>query len=70
MSNQHRPPVDTKGAAIYTNLLPNYLEKLRCSGDGPIFIKRGRRVLYDLDDLDAWIASLKRRSTSDVREVA
>jgi hypothetical protein len=68
MTKQRRPPVDTKGAAAYTNLLPNYLEKLRCTGDGPIFIKRGRRVLYDLDDIDAWLDSLKRRSTSDTGE--
>ncbi|WP_426418223.1 helix-turn-helix transcriptional regulator [Bradyrhizobium genosp. A] len=70
MSQQHRPPVDTKGAAEYTGFTKSRLEKLRCTGDGPVFIKRGGEVRYDPDDLDAWLASLKRRSTSDVREVA
>jgi hypothetical protein len=41
------------------------LEKLRLSGGGPIFIKRGRTVLYRQADLDAWLESLRRRSTSD-----
>jgi hypothetical protein len=36
-----------------------------------VFIKRGGVVRYDPADLDAWLASLKRRSTSDTaKEVA
>lgn len=63
-----RPPLDTKAAATYTSTKPNYLEKLRCTGDGPIFIKRKGLVLYDPDDLDAWLDAGKRTSTS--QEVA
>jgi hypothetical protein len=66
----HRPPVDVKGAAAYTGFGEGYLNKLRCKGGGPIFIKRSGVVRYDPDDLDAWLAALKRKSTSDVREVA
>jgi choline dehydrogenase-like flavoprotein len=69
-SNDRRPPLDTKEAAIYTNTRPNYLEKLRCLGGGPVFIKRKGAVRYDPDDLDAWLEAGKRKSTSDVREVA
>jgi hypothetical protein len=66
----HRPPVDVKGAAAYTGFGEGYLNKPRCKGGGPIFIKRAGVVRYDPDDLDAWLTALKRKSTSDVREVA
>lgn len=72
--NRHRPPVDVKGAAAYTGFGENYLNKLRSKGGGPPFIKRaGKRagaIRYDPDDLDAWLKSLKRRSTSDCRKEA
>lgn len=61
----HRPPLNVKAAATYTGFPAGYLNKLRCYGDGPIFIKRGGLVRYSPDDLDAWLDSLKRRSTSD-----
>ena len=62
---ERRPPLDTPAAAIYTNTKPNYLEKLRCTGGGPVFIKRNGFVKYDPDDLDAWLEAGKRRSTSE-----
>jgi hypothetical protein len=37
----------------------------RVRGVGPQFVKVGARVLYAQDDLDAWIDSRKRASTSD-----
>lgn len=58
-------PLDTKGAAIYTGFTVGHLAKMRCYGDGPVFIKRKGRVLYDPYDLDSWLNSLKRRSTSE-----
>ena len=70
LPKEHRPPVDVKGAAAYTGLGEGYLNKLRCKGGGPIFIKRHGVIRYDLDDLDAWLAAGKRKSTSDTREVA
>ncbi|RXH15137.1 helix-turn-helix transcriptional regulator [Bradyrhizobium guangzhouense] len=66
----HRPPVDTKGAATYTGFTESYLTKIRCTGGGPVFIKRNGVVRYDLDDLDAWLIAGKRKSTSDTHEVA
>ena len=62
---ERRPPIDTKEAATYTGTKPNYLEKLRCTGGGPVHIKRRGLVLYDPDDLDAWLDAGKRRSTSE-----
>jgi hypothetical protein len=64
MVKERRAPVDTDAAAIYTGTSRNYLEKLRCVGGGPVFIKRGGLVRYDPDDLDAWLDAGKTQSTS------
>lgn len=60
-----RPKLRTRQAAAYTGLAKSTLEKLRVSGTGSPYIRVGRVVLYDPDDLDAWLASHRRRSTSD-----
>jgi hypothetical protein len=39
--------------------------KLRLYGGGPKYIKLGRSIIYDADDLDAWLNSLKRTNTSE-----
>ncbi|CAN5705961.1 hypothetical protein BH23GEM1_BH23GEM1_00520 [soil metagenome] len=36
----------------------------RGRGEGPRYVKAGARVLYALDDLDAWVAVRKRENTS------
>jgi hypothetical protein len=63
---ERRSPLDTAAAATYIGVLPNYLEKLRCNGDGPLFIKHRGMVRYDPNDLDAWIEAGKRRSTQGI----
>ena len=65
---EHRPPLDTADAAVYAGTTKNYLEKLRCTGDGPVFLKNAGAVSYDPDDLDSWLKSLKRTSTSGTRK--
>lgn len=60
----NRPKVRTGGAADYSGLAESTLEKLRVTGGGPRYIRVGRVVVYDLDDLDAWFDCHKRRSTS------
>ena len=52
-------------AAAYLSLSTQRLAKMRLFGGGPLFIKAGRSVLYRREDLDAWLASLSRHSTSD-----
>lgn len=53
-------------AAAYLGLSTSTLAKMRLRGDGPLYMKAGRRVvLYDPDDLDAWLETRKRRSTSE-----
>ncbi|WP_338107451.1 hypothetical protein [Bradyrhizobium yuanmingense] len=46
------------------------LAKLFISGDGPPAIKVGRSVRYASGDLDTWMGSRRRRSTSDVGSAA
>jgi hypothetical protein len=54
----------TPAAADYCGLAASTLEKLRVSGGGPAYIKLGRRVVYHRDDLDAWLGTMRRQSTS------
>lgn len=61
-----RARVRTPGAARYTGQSVSTLNKLRVAGGGPAYSKVGRIVVYDLDDLDAWIDARKRTSTSEV----
>ena len=57
----------TDQAAARLALGRSTLEKWRCVGNGPKFIKLGtRRVGYHTDDVDAWIASRRRASTSEI----
>ena len=58
--------IDTRGAATYTGVSESKLEKLRVHGGGPIYLKVGRKVIYDTDQLDIWLGSLHRASTSSV----
>ena len=52
-------------AAAYLRVSRSFLAKKRCSGGGPRFCKIGRRVLYDITDLDEFTEQGKRRSTSE-----
>ncbi len=54
----------SKDAAAYLGLHPSTLAKLRMSGDGPEFQKAGRKVLYSVVALDAWLRSRTYKSTS------
>lgn len=55
----------THDAAAFLGLSGRTLEKHRCTGTGPIFRKLGGRVVYAIDDLEAWAAERARNSTSD-----
>ncbi|MGQ0531696.1 MAG: helix-turn-helix transcriptional regulator [Caulobacteraceae bacterium] len=52
-------------AAQRLGLSKSTLDKMRCAGKGPRFIKStDRAVRYDPVDLDAWIANRRRTSTA------
>lgn len=62
--------LSVEAAAHYTGISASTLNKLRVFGGGPVFLKLGRRVVYDPTDLDAWLAERRRRSTSDAGQGA
>ena len=57
--------LDTKALAQRFGNDPGYWAKLRCSGDGPEFLKLGKRVYYEESRVVAWLAKRRRTSTSD-----
>ena len=65
--NAGLPPryLRTPEAARFLSLSGRTLEKHRTYGTGPRYRKVGGRVLYDIDDLHAWIELGARTSTSD-----
>ncbi|MDC7675515.1 helix-turn-helix transcriptional regulator [Asticcacaulis machinosus] len=57
----------TPEAARYLGLSDRTLEKHRCYGTGPVYIKLGGRVVYDMADLQAWARSGSRTHTRGER---
>jgi hypothetical protein len=55
----------TDQAAERCNLSPRTLEKYRVEGGGPVFIRLKGSIRYQLEDLDAWVAANRHRTTSD-----
>ena len=61
----------TAQAAEYVGLSASTLEKFRLNGSGPVYQKAGPKiVVYRPEDLDAWLSSQRRRSTSDLGSTA
>jgi len=56
--------LEVEAAASYLGCSSSFLNKRRLSGDGPPYFKIGSRVQYSIADLDTWIASRRRTSTS------
>jgi predicted DNA-binding transcriptional regulator AlpA len=62
----HLPKVvSTKIAAHLVGLSESTLAKLRLTGNGPVYCKLGRRVVYRPSDLEQWLQSRTTRDTSD-----
>lgn len=70
MQNDQRRYSRTQEAAEYVGSTRSTFEKLRLTGDGPPYSKLGHIVVYARDDLDSWVKSKRRRSTSDSGTVA
>lgn len=66
----HRKMMRRSEAADYLGVSNSFLAKLAVYGGGPVMVKAGRTVLYDPDDLDAWIAVRKVSSTSEAINAA
>ncbi|MBB4327836.1 helix-turn-helix transcriptional regulator [Rhizobium ruizarguesonis] len=63
-TSTQRRMLRTEDAANYTGLSASTLTKLRLTGGGPEYIKIGKSVVYDPSDLETWLTSKRRRSTS------
>ena len=58
-------PVDTPEASRITKFAQSSLDCMRVRGNGPPFIKRGRKILYFRRDLYEWLAAGRRQSTTE-----
>jgi predicted DNA-binding transcriptional regulator AlpA len=54
-----------RDAARFVGLSESTLAKLRLNGNGPVYCKLGRRVVYRPADLEQWVQSRTARDTSD-----
>lgn len=63
MTNQY---LDTIQLAERTGIAASTWEKRRLSGQTPTYLKVGRRVLYNLQEVQEWLAQHRRHSTSDI----
>ena len=62
--------LDVKNASSYIGLSEKTLAMMRCSGDGPKFVKRGR-IFYFREDLDSWLnANGRFTSTAQAQRAA
>ena len=50
-----RPVVDTMGAAEYLGLHARTLDNWRSQGRGPRYVRVGRRIVYRVHDLEAYL---------------
>uniref|UniRef100_A0A2A4Z6F6 DNA-binding protein n=1 Tax=OCS116 cluster bacterium TaxID=2030921 RepID=A0A2A4Z6F6_9PROT len=57
------PFLTVEQAAERLHLKPDTLDKWRHNGNGPIFRTHGRRVVYHIDELDAWSKKTSRQSS-------
>ena len=64
-STEHHRKLNSPEAAEYLGISVSTLSKRRIDGDGPQYLKLGRRVVYDTRDLDAWLDTRRRASTAD-----
>ena len=57
--------LNTEEAARWVGLSPKTLARYRVTGEGPVYHLVGRRVRYLREDLDVWMKTRRRKSTSD-----
>ena len=53
--------------ADYLRCSASYLNKIRVTGGGPVFVKIGARVLYTRADLDRFINQKRQKSTAKTK---
>jgi predicted DNA-binding transcriptional regulator AlpA len=58
--------LSVRQAADYIGLSESFLNKRRVYGGGPLYIKVGRRVVYDREHLDSWMSDRTIGNTSQI----
>lgn len=61
--NESHRVMTVQQASEYLGLAVSTLNKWRCHGGGPIFIKMGRAVRYRMEDLESFMTRQKRTFT-------
>ena len=56
-----------KDVAARIHVSEKTLERMRRDGDGPRYVKAGRRCLYRVQDLDAWLVGRCFGTTAEAR---
>ena len=65
MNSESPAAMRPDAAAAFLSLSTQRLAKMRLTGGGPPYAKIGRSILYRRTDLESWLASHSRHSTSD-----
>ena len=60
--------LNTHEAAAFLNLSAGTLEVWRCTGRGPKYATLGKRVVYDVADLESYVSDRKVITTDTMRE--
>jgi hypothetical protein len=62
--------LDTRGLSERTGIGKSTFDKMRMTGNGPPFIKVGKKVIYSRPCALAWLNAHTRQSTAPTQEVA
>jgi len=57
--------LNTIDAAKHIGKSSSWLNKTRMTGNGPVYLKIGGGVRYEVADLDAWLAGKRRTAIYD-----
>lgn len=67
---QDSRPFTPDGLAEYIDVSRNTLAQWRYRGQGPKFIKVGKKVIYRRTDVEEWLAENTQQCTAEVSRVA
>jgi hypothetical protein len=70
VANFQRKYLRNRPAAEYLGVSESFLNKRRVSGEPPTFLKIGKVVAYSLNELDRYLMTCRRKSTSDEPSIA
>lgn len=65
MQNEKNALLDQSELATFLRRSEAWCERARWQGNGPRFIKVGRKPFYRLSDVENWLEAQTRTSTSD-----